>query len=72
MTGKSESKGTKVDWSTVELATEVNRTYLVTDRFGRQFYKMYKPSVAQRVFKENGWRGEIVSTLDRSLLRKKQ
>lgn len=71
MITKSEAAGAKVDWGKVNHATEVNRTYLVTDRFGNQFYKMYKPSVAAKIFKEKGWKGQIVSTLDRSLLRRK-
>ena len=71
MITKSEASGTNVDWGKVNQATEVNRTYLVTDQFGNKFYKMYKPSVAEKIFKEKGWKGQIVSTLDRSLLRRK-
>ena len=66
MTTKTEAKGAKVDWKSVELATEVPRTYLVTDRNGREFFKMYKPSQAKHVFKAEGWTGKIVSSLDRS------
>ena len=66
MVTKIEAKGARVDWRAVELATEVKRTYLITDRFGKQFYKMYKPSEVQKIFKEKGWRGQIVSRLNRS------
>ncbi len=71
MTTKSESRGATVDWSNVELATEVKRTYFVKDDRGREFFKMYKPSEARQIFKGNKWVGKIVSTLDRSVLRKK-
>lgn len=71
MITKSESVGTKVDWSVVEKATEVQRTYLVKDRFGNEFFKMYKPSEAQKIFKSRGWTGTIISTLDRSRAGKK-
>jgi len=66
MTTKTDAIGTKVDWKKVELATEVPRTYLITDRNGREFFKMYKPSDTKRIFKLEGWTGKIVSTLDRS------
>ena len=66
MTTKSESVSTKVDWNAVEKATEVPRTYLVKDKLGREFFKMYKPSEADRIFKANGWKGTIVSTLDKT------
>jgi len=71
MITKSGAAGAKIDWSAVEMATEVPRTYLVKDRFGREFFKMYKPSEATRIFKAEGWTGKIVSTLDRNTLRKK-
>lgn len=71
MITKSESVGTKVDWNVVEKATEVPRTYLVKDNFGNEFYKMYKPSEAQKIFKSRGWTGKIVSTLDKSKAGKK-
>ena len=71
MITKSESVGTKVDWNVVEKATEVPRTYLVKDNFGNEFYKMYKPSEAQKIFKSRGWTGTIVSTLDKSKAGKK-
>ena len=41
MTTKQDAMGTKVDWDAVEKATEVRRTYLIKDRFGREFFKMY-------------------------------
>jgi len=64
--------GTKVDWDAVEKATEVRRTYLIKDpRTGREFFKMYKPSEAKRIFKLEGWTGQIVSTLDRTRAWKK-
>ena len=65
MITKSESVGTKVDWNVVEKATEVPRTYLVKDSFGNEFYKMYKPSEAQKIFKSRGWTGSIVGVLNR-------
>ena len=54
-----------VDWDKVNKATEVARTYLITDNKGREFYKMYKPSEANRIFKQNKWTGKIVSILRR-------
>ena len=66
MVTKSEAKGAKVDWRAVELATEVPRTFLIRDRLGREFYKMYKPSEANRIFKARGWTGQIVSKLNRN------
>ena len=67
MITKMDAMGVNVDWAAVERATEVPRTYLVTDRCtGREFYKMYKPSEAKRIFKSTGWSGKIVSTLDKS------
>ena len=71
MTTKQDAMGTKVDWEAVEKATEVRRTYLIKDRFGREFFKMYKPSEAKRIFKLEGWTGKIVSTLDRTRAGKK-
>ena len=71
MTTKAGARGTAIDWRKVELVTEVRRTYLIKDRYGHEFYKMYKPSEAQKIFRERGWRGQIVSTLDRSALRRK-
>ena len=65
MTTKTDAQGVNVDWQKVELATEVPRTYLITDKHGREFFKMYKPSEAKRIFKLEGWTGKIVSTLDR-------
>lgn len=71
MVTKTEAAGTKVDWNKVELATEVKRTYLIKDQFGHEFFKMYKPSEANRIFKAEGWTGQIVSTLDRNPSRNK-
>ena len=65
MTTKTDAQGVNVDWQKVELATEVPRTYLITDKHGREFFKMYKPSEAKKIFKVEGWTGKIVSTLDR-------
>ena len=65
MITKSESIGTKVDWDAIEKATEIPRTYLVTDKFGRKFFKMYKPSEAQKIFKATDCSGVIVGVLDR-------
>lgn len=66
MTTKSNSIGTIVDWDAVEKATEVPRTYLIKDRFGKEFFKMYKPSEADKIFRANGWKGTIVSILDKT------
>lgn len=63
MITKLDAKDAKVDWNKVNKATEVPRTYLVKDMFGKEFYKMYKPSEANRIFKQNKWTGKIVSTL---------
>ena len=71
MVTKSDAIGVKVDWDKVNAATEVKRTYLVKDRNGKEFFKMYKPSEAKRIFALEGWRGSIVSVLDRSGLRRK-
>lgn len=71
MITKLGAKGTKVDWDAVERATEVRRTYLVRDRHGNEFFKMYKPSEAQRIFKAEGWTGQIISTLDQYAERRK-
>ena len=67
MTTKAKAMNTKVDWDYVDRATEIRRTYLVKDRStGREFFKMYKPSEAQRIFKAEGWIGKIVSRVERS------
>lgn len=67
MVRKLEAKGAKVDWKAVNKATEIARTYLVTEiRTGKQFFKMYKPSEAQKIFKQKGWKGSIVSKLERN------
>ena len=66
MITKSEAQGVTVDWEAVNKATEVPRTYLIKDRKGREFFKMYKPSEAKRIFNLEGWTGTIVSTMDRS------
>ena len=65
MVTKNEACTATINWDEVERLTEVKRTYLVRDRYGREFFKMYKPSEAQRIFKANGWKGTIISTLDR-------
>lgn len=66
MVTKMQAKGAEVDWKRVDQATEVKRTYLVRDRLGREFFKMYKPSEARAYFKATGCTGQIVSTLNRS------
>lgn len=71
MTTRCQATNSDVDWTEVELATEVRRTYLVRDANGREFFKMYKPSEAGRIFQRKKWTGKIVSTLDRSKLRRK-
>ena len=70
MTTKTQAEGTKVNWKAVDKATEVSRTYLIRDNEGREFFKMYKPSEAQKIFKQRGWKGKLVGTLDKG--RKKQ
>lgn len=60
MVTRMSAKGAKVDWKAVELATEVKRTYLVRNQEGREFFKMYKPSEAQKIFEKNGWVGKMV------------
>lgn len=65
MVTKSDAKGVVIDWDMIDQITEVPRTYLIKDQFGREFFKMYKPSEAKRIFKLENWKGKIVSTLDR-------
>lgn len=65
MVTKSDARNAKVNWDAIEKATEVPRTYLVTDKFGRKFFKMYKPSEAQKIFKATDCSGEIVGILNR-------
>lgn len=71
MITKMGSVDAKIDWDLVNKITEVKRTYLVRDHNGREFFKMYKPSEAEHIFKQEGWSGQVVSTLDRSRLRRK-
>lgn len=66
MVTKTQAKNANVDWKAVEKATEVRRTYLVTLPDGRQVYKMYKPSEAQKIFRSKGWKGKLVGILDKS------
>ena len=42
---------------------EIPRTYLVRDRSGKEFYKMYKPSETKEIFRRKGWTGRIVSIM---------
>lgn len=66
MVTKSEAAAFgSINWDAVRIATEVPRTYLVRDQSGHEFFKMYKPSEAERIFKATGWTGHIVSTLSR-------
>ena len=65
MTTKTDTVGTKVDWNYVNKVTEIARTYLVTDQSGKEFFKMYKPSEAQKIFDANGWKGQIVGVINR-------
>ena len=65
MVTKLDAKNVKVDWDKVNQATEVRRTYLCWDKDGHEFFKMYKPSEAGKIFKAKGWHGKIVSTLDK-------
>lgn len=67
MITKMDAKNVNVDWDYVERATEVARTYLVRDEQGREFFKMYKPSEASRIFKENRWNGTLVGKLERAV-----
>lgn len=66
MVTKTDAKNTNVNWKKVYDATEIRRTYLITDENGRQFYKMYKPSEVDRIFKAEHWTGRIVSTVNRN------
>ena len=66
MVTKNEASGVKINWEEINKLTEIPRTYLVRDKFGNEFYKMYKPQQAKEIFKKKGWTGQIVSTLDRS------
>lgn len=66
MVTKEQAKGACVDWTAVEKATEIKRTYLIKDNEGHEFFKMYKPSEAPHIFKAMGWSGEIVGVLNRS------
>lgn len=64
MVRKLEAKDANVDWRAVNRATEVRRTYLITDlKTGREFFKMYKPSEVRRIFQAEGWKGRIVGKL---------
>ena len=66
MITKSEAIGTVIDWEQVTKAAEIPRTYLVREECtGREFFKMYKPSEAQRIFTEKGWNGRVVSRVRR-------
>ena len=42
---------------------DMPRTYLIRDRNGREFFKMYKPSSTKEIFKRKGWTGKIVSIM---------
>lgn len=70
MVTKLEAKTANVDWDKINKATEVRRTYLCWDKDGHEFYKMYKPSEAGKIFKSKGWHGKIVGVLDRSVRNK--
>lgn len=72
MVTKRDCVGVKVDWNAVEKATEIRRTYLVTDGDGNQFFKMYKPSEAKAIFNERGWTGVIASRVDKGLMFRKK
>lgn len=66
MITKNEARNAKVDWDYINRATEVKRTYLISDCQGREFFKMYKPSEAQKIFKQNGWKGKLVGILNKN------
>lgn len=51
MVTKMQAQGAKVDWNAVEKATEIRRTYLITTKSGREFFKMYKPSEVNDILK---------------------
>jgi len=64
MTTKLDTIGIRIDWDAVNQATEIPRTYLIRDPdTGREFFKMYKPSEAKRIFSAQGWHGKIVKTM---------
>ena len=65
MVTKADVKNVNVDWDKINKATEVRRTYLVRDKDGHEFFKMYKPSEVGKIFKERGWHGKMVGTLDK-------
>lgn len=65
MITKTGAIGANVDWNAVERATEAKRTYLVHTNDGREFFKYYKPSEARQIFKQKGWSGKIIGTLDK-------
>ena len=63
MVTKMQAQGAKVDWDAVERATEIRRTYLITTKSGREFFKMYKPSEVRHVLKnEPDWNACMVGT----------
>ena len=71
MVTKLDAIDVNIDWDLVDRITEVRRTYLVRNSDGNEFFKMYKPSEAPGIFKRKGWVGHVVSTIDRSRLRRK-
>lgn len=66
MITKTEARDVVIDWDEINRLTETPRTYLIRDKDGREFFKMYKPSEAQLIFRNNGWEGKIVSVLDKN------
>ncbi len=65
MITKADTANVTIDWDKVERETEVPRTYFVHDGYGHRFFKMYKPSEAEKIFEANGWTGNIASILRR-------
>ena len=47
MVTKTDVSDVNIDWEEIERLTEVPRTYLMRDKQGREFFKMYTPSQAE-------------------------
>ena len=61
---KSGSIGVEIDWNAVNRATEKACTYLIINKEGREFFKMYKPSEFESISKKKGWTGYRVTHLE--------
>ena len=65
MITKAGSIGTFVDWDRVRKATEKPRTFMVQDKEGHTFFKMYKPSEAPALMAKKGYVGFPVNRMER-------